>query len=63
MADRGYDEDLALWCESQARALRMPAVPAPTSDRLGEHHRGDRILGEVAGTRTGEPHRTILVHG
>jgi len=22
MADRGYDEDLAQWCESQARALR-----------------------------------------
>ncbi len=25
MADRGYDEDLALWCESQARALRDAA--------------------------------------
>ena len=31
MADRGYDEDLALWCESQARGALRDAAGAGTS--------------------------------
>ena len=63
MADRGYDEDLAQWCESQARALRDGAR-AGTNLPIDWENVAEEIesLGKSQGRELASGIRTTLVH-
>ncbi len=63
MMDRGYDSDLALWAESQARALR-DARQAGTNLPIDWENVAEEIeaLGKSQGRELASRIRTILVH-
>jgi hypothetical protein len=63
MADQGYDADLALWAESQARALRH-AGHAGTDLPIDWENVAEAIeaLGESQARELASRLRTILVH-
>jgi hypothetical protein len=63
MPDRGYDEDLVLWCESQGRALR-DAAHAGTNLPIDWENVAEEIesLGKSQGRELASRIRIILVH-